>query len=231
MDRLTRIFARQQELFEKFAPVETGNGFFVPVPPIYPDRIVDFHNQQALRDYAWRITEEIVEAQHAEGSTHCLEELVDAYHFFVEMFLVLGWSPADIYYRTTEVLGWSPADIYYRTTEALETVSPPQNYACMLDGLIFLVRVRAASSGIALCRWSVVSSLALAMNTLKNRPWKKPDAVKPVERRIFERNLMWAHLKYLELVFRFYFPELTAEQFFRAYMDKAATNDLRLQGD
>lgn len=214
MDRLLQIFARQQELFEKFTPVEVGNGFFVPVPPIYPDRIVDFHNQQSLRDYAWRITEEIVEAQHADGSAHCLEELIDAYHFFVEMFLVLGWSPADI---------------FNRTTEALETVSPPQNYSCMLDGLIFLVRVRSGSSAPSAARWSIVSSLALAMNTLKNRPWKKPDAVKPVELEVFERNLIWAHLKYLELVFRFYFPDLTAEQFLRAYMDKAAANHLRLQ--
>ncbi len=115
-DKLELIFKRQTELMEKYHHIEKTNGLLQTenVP-------VDIHNhlgQARLKDFAWRITEEIGEAmnclknkpwkqtQMETDVTHYIEELVDAFHFFVELCILSGMTADDLflfYYKKSEV--------------------------------------------------------------------------------------------------------------------------------
>ena len=115
-DLLEAIFNRQKELMEKYHPIEKATGLMqtekVPVD-------LDSHRGQArLKDFAWRVTEELGEAmnclknkpwkqtQMATDVNHYLEEISDAFHFFIELCILSGLDAkdlADIYFRKSLV--------------------------------------------------------------------------------------------------------------------------------
>lgn len=96
-DRLLQIFDRQRELMSKYCDIEKSNGLRLDsgVP-------VDIHShkgQYTLKDFAWRVTEELMEsyeAQQNEDLHHAQEELADAFHFLVELAILSGISHSDI---------------------------------------------------------------------------------------------------------------------------------------
>ena len=114
-DLLKAIFARQTELEEKYQGIEKKNGALVPKIPLDMNT---FLGQERARLLIYRITEELYEAGNtmrnkAWKSTnmpididHYLEELADALHFFVQLFLEIGLSAeevADLYLKKSEV--------------------------------------------------------------------------------------------------------------------------------
>lgn len=115
-DKLEAIFKRQKELMEKYHPIEAKAGLLqthdVPV------NMHDPKGQARLKDFAWRITEEIGEAMnclknkpwkqtHMETDVpHYQEELADAFHFFIELLILSGIDAEkmyDLYFRKSEV--------------------------------------------------------------------------------------------------------------------------------
>jgi len=115
-DMLRLVFARQRELMEKYHPIEKEKGLLqdenIPVN-------IDSHLGQArLKDFAWRVTEEIGEAMNCLKNKpwkqtqmqtdvhHYLEEIVDAFHFFIELCILSGMSAEDLftfYFKKSEV--------------------------------------------------------------------------------------------------------------------------------
>lgn len=107
---LTDIFRRQQELLDKYRDIEG-----------LPDLPIDIdtkEGQRILKDFKWRIVEELGEAANClknkpwkqthilTDRDHYLEELIDAFHFFIELFIVLDLSPQDVwalYFKKQEV--------------------------------------------------------------------------------------------------------------------------------
>jgi len=101
-DMLEMIFARQKELIKKYEHIEAQNNLLQT--PLCPVEIDSQHGQQRLKDFAWRITEELGEAMnclknkpwkqtHMETDrTHYEEELVDAFHFFIELCILSGFD-------------------------------------------------------------------------------------------------------------------------------------------
>lgn len=101
-DKLEAIFQRQKELMEKYHKIEKANGLlqteFVPV------NIDAAAGQARLKDFAWRITEELGEAmnclknkpwkqtQMETDRTHYEEEIIDAFHFFIELCILSGFD-------------------------------------------------------------------------------------------------------------------------------------------
>ena len=101
-DLLKMIFARQTQLMEKYHAIESKNlGYETP------EGVLDLHDgkhQQRLKDFAWRITEEIGEAMNTlknkpwkqthmiTDEVHYREELVDAVHFMVELLIHSGFT-------------------------------------------------------------------------------------------------------------------------------------------
>jgi dimeric dUTPase (all-alpha-NTP-PPase superfamily) len=115
-DMLMMIFRKQMDLMETYHKIEASNGCLIT-----PDVPVDLHShlgQHRLKDFAWRITEELGEAMNclkckpwkvtpmATDVQHYKEEIADAFHFFVELCILSGISPEDlfnIYMRKNEV--------------------------------------------------------------------------------------------------------------------------------
>ena len=115
-DKLEAIFARQEELMRKYNKIEAKNDL------LQTDKIpVDIHShtgQARLKDFAWRITEEFGEAmnclknkpwkvtQMETDVVHYLEEIVDAFHFFIELCILSGLNAEDLfrfYFKKSEV--------------------------------------------------------------------------------------------------------------------------------
>jgi dimeric dUTPase (all-alpha-NTP-PPase superfamily) len=96
VDLLADIFAKQRELAEKYHPIEKANGFNVG-----EGIEVDLHNQfgqHRIKDFAWRVTEELMEANEAwyiNDTDHCQEEVADALHFMVELCLICGMTSVE----------------------------------------------------------------------------------------------------------------------------------------
>lgn len=104
-DILADIFARQRELAEKYHPIEAGNGFNVGEG--LEVNINDKFGQARIKDFAWRVTEELMEATEAwnEGDIeHCQEEIADALHFMVELCIIVDYSSDNFLFDTLFLL-------------------------------------------------------------------------------------------------------------------------------
>jgi len=115
-DLLEAIFIRQKELMKKYHIIEASQGLLqtTDVPVNINDRL----GQARLKDFAWRITEELGEAMnclknkpwkqtHMETDrTHYEEEIVDAFHFFIELCILSGFnaqSLTEMYLKKSQV--------------------------------------------------------------------------------------------------------------------------------
>ena len=115
-DKLNLIFKRQKELMKKYHKIEKANEIWVP------DKLpLDLNNckcQYRIKDFLWRITEELGEAgnclknkpwkqtQVETDVDHFIEELADAFHFWIELCIMIGLTADDLfefYYKKSEV--------------------------------------------------------------------------------------------------------------------------------
>lgn len=115
-DKLDAIFVRQKELMEKYHNIEKEKGLLQT--DLVPVDINSHLGQARLKDFAWRITEELGEAmnclknkpwkqtQMETDRTHYEEEIIDAFHFFIELCILSGFdadSLAEMYLRKSQV--------------------------------------------------------------------------------------------------------------------------------
>lgn len=99
-DMLQLIFEHQKNLFWKYKDIEEK--FIqrqIPNPPFNMDECLA---QLHTKDLFWRITEELGEAANTlklkpwkqtpmtTDQAHFFEELIDAFHFFIEMLYLVG---------------------------------------------------------------------------------------------------------------------------------------------
>jgi len=101
---LKAIFKRQTELLEKYKEIE---GI-----PDYPFDVDNAEHQIWIKDFLWRVTEELAESwEAAEGKDkkHQIEELSDALHFLVELLILVDFSfgEEDLENFTSEISGYS----------------------------------------------------------------------------------------------------------------------------
>lgn len=116
LDMLEAIFQKQRQLIEKYHPIEAANGLLqthdVPV------NLDDAKGQARLKDMTWRVVEELGEAmnclknkpwkqtQMETDKDHYLEEIADAFHFFIELCITSGLDAKglyDLYFRKNQV--------------------------------------------------------------------------------------------------------------------------------
>lgn len=102
-DRLEMIFKHQRELFDKYRALEEE--FLGHAIPQIPFDLNQREAQVHLKDMFWRITEEVGEAANClklkpwkqtpmiTDEAHFLEEMIDAFHFFVETLVFIGFTP------------------------------------------------------------------------------------------------------------------------------------------
>jgi hypothetical protein len=195
-DRLGFIFARQHTLAEKYVEIEVQNGLCHTTD--MPVNINDRHGQARLKDFFWRVTEELTEAvdasiEHAHIPVHTIEELADALHFLVETYLLAG---AD--------------DNSWGKFERGE---------CRLDYLLSLV---SDSPSLDHAVYGVIHHLGCASNCLKQRPWKVTHQLTDVNK--FYDHLGFA---LGALLAAFKFCGCSAEDIFAIYWKKSEVNKFR----
>jgi len=93
------IFDRQRELHEKYREIEQGNRLGLSLVKDIPFSLDNPKWQYILKDFAWRVTEEMAEAREAyleRNDIHYVEELIDALHFYTEMLVICQWEPDNL---------------------------------------------------------------------------------------------------------------------------------------
>lgn len=160
-DGLLAIFQRQTELMEKYAGIDKAFGLanLHKWPPPSPLNLDNYAVQCLIKDFAWRVTEELTEStqalqEHAEIFSHAKEEAVDALHFLVELAIIAGIPPEFV--RRHPDSG--------------------------VDGLEELIATGPALGGPDSNAYAVIQEIGNAMNLLKNKPWKQTQMMTDVPR-------------------------------------------------
>jgi hypothetical protein len=106
-DLLKLIFEKQKQLADKYHSIEEKNAGHI-IPKIDEVDINSYMGQVRLKDFAWRITEEVAEAMltlklrpwkqtpQLTDIDHYVEELIDALHFFVELLMLSGLNAEQV---------------------------------------------------------------------------------------------------------------------------------------
>lgn len=143
-ESLRAIFDRQKELMEKYHDIEFKSGLMQTED--CPVNLDDKKGQARIKDFSWRITEEVGEAldaiENESGESallHFHEELVDGLHFLTEMTILTGYDLPE----------------YTTLKDLIEEGSYRDSYT--LNDLVS----------------DHVMYLGMMCNCLKNKPWKQ----------------------------------------------------------
>lgn len=197
------IWDKQRQLADKYKDIE-GMGDLLDTIPTNVDTL---KGQRWIKDFAWRVTEELTEADEAkfeleelmdplsseswdrldddekETATqlkqHYLEEVTDALHFFVELCIIAGYEP----------------EFFNEITALGERNS-----------------------------YDVIYQMGLMCNCLKNKPWKQTQML--TDRKKFEGYLFAA---FDNLVKLFYNEGLADVDIYQFYFKKNAVNQFRIR--
>ncbi len=189
-DLFELIFRRQHALAQRYMEIEARNGMLQTRD--FPVNIDDRMGQARLKDFFWRVTEELTEAVdaargHAHIPNHTIEELADALHFLVEAHLLAGIQWHDF---GDNALDWHMGSV--ETPASLEAAV----YAC-------------------------IHEIGCASNCLKQRPWKQTHQLVDRERFRASLQASMVHLlaafKYCllgpEEVFKIYWRKSAVNEF------------------
>ena len=199
-DRLKLIFERQKELKEKYHSIEESQGVGYALIKGQEFDINEIKSQCLLKDLAWRVVEEITEATQAlacHDEIHFREELSDALHFLTELCIMVDIGPASI---TADVI-----------------VDKDDDY---LGNLFYTPNITKSNNP-----YNTIQHLGIAMNYLKNKPWKMTHILTDVG--AFEDSIIDAYrafCKYLRC-------HMTADTAFDFYFKKSRVNDFRIKSN
>lgn len=208
-DRLEAIFEKQLELIHKYHPIEKANGMLLDSK--IPVDINTVHGQCRLKDFMWRITEELGEYTAAANIDHQHEEIADALHFFIELFILSGISAKSLV-----------------TDTMIDNLQDTNDLFCERPVDRLEAQFQVSSILIPLCThgvWDSVAYLALAGNTLKQKPWKITHML--TDTVIYERNIVKA--------FDFFIAHciknlmLTPDNLYDLYFRKNKINQFRIK--
>lgn len=200
-DRLDLIFERQWQLIEKYHEIEEANGLLQTSD--IPINIDDRFGQARLKDFAWRLTEELAEATnakeiHPDIPNHFLEEIADAYHFLIELTILIGWDAETLHKSIVGAL--------------FVGVSP----SCKLKHLFLQTNFRTKNI------WAIIENLGLAMNCLKQKPWKQSHVLTDKDR--FYAFFVGVHIEFLNFIQG---EGIDYEDLFKIYFKKSEVNKFR----
>jgi hypothetical protein len=102
---IAAIFDRQKALHYRYKPIELHNKLGLGLVDNWPFSLDDPRWQYIIKDFAWRVTEELTEAleAHEDGNhLHTLEEIIDALHFYTELLIICGYSSKHINCRRVD---------------------------------------------------------------------------------------------------------------------------------
>lgn len=151
-DMLAAIFNRQKELMAKYHHIEARSGLLQTED--CPVNLDDRRGQARIKDFSWRVMEELGEALDAKSHTdHYQEELIDGLHFLTELTILAGRD-----YNTI-----IPEDLPKFHSDHLED---------LYETALTRINVPVYTD---INHWvaQFVEQLAMMCNCLKNKPWKQ----------------------------------------------------------
>lgn len=201
-DRLDLIFQEQHKLIEKYHPIEDKSALMHT--RLCPVAIDDRFGQARLKDFAWRITEELTEYTTAtEGQQHAHEELGDVCHFLIELIILSNLNPIKLVSKE-----------FFKTEPHLN---------CKLEWCFNRIQDDHHYVGKIDATYRVIESLGLAMNCLKQKPWKQTHIATDIKK--YNKYITWTWNCFIRLCIE---EHITPHQLFRLYFLKNKVNQFRI---
>lgn len=195
-DRLVAIFERQKELMEKYHDIEAKSGLLQTGD--CPVNLNDKRGQARIKDFSWRVTEEVGEALDAiTNKEHYEEELIDGLHFLTELTILSGY---DLIASLKDNIENSGIDClqYLYDLEHLPKSDAVSEYVCML-----------------------IEQLGMMCNCLKNKPWKQTNMITDIDEFNARLNNVWRiYISMLSL-------SMTSDEIADTYLRKSQVNKFR----
>lgn len=168
-DKLEAIFNRQKELMFKYHDIEKRSGLLQTED--CPVNLDDKRGQARIKDFSWRVMEELGEALDAYSKSdfeHYKEELIDGLHFLVELTILSGTEPKDLMFEKES-----------GNCDMLDTL-------CIIND--FYQEKRTLEQIISL----FVMDIGMMCNCLKNKSWKQTNMITDKENFLNQLKLVWS---------------------------------------
>lgn len=198
-DKLIAIFNRQRELMEKYHDIEKRSGLLLTED--CPINLDDKRGQARIKDFSWRVTEEIGEAldslYHENNELHYREELIDGLHFLTELTILSGLDESEIF---------------------------PGEEGKYLEELVKFSYYYNSKTGANLQNLitEFICHLGMMCNTLKNKPWKQSHM--RTDKNNFYNLLKEVWKRYVSILV---YANMDAEIITEIYLKKSQVNKFR----
>lgn len=199
-DLLKAIFDRQKSLMGKYHDIELGSGLLQTED--CPVNLDDKRGQARIKDFSWRVTEELGEALDAKANKdHYQEELIDGLHFLTELTVLAG--------------------------KDYDTILPEGIFTHYEDHLWDLVenaKENILEYGRDLDSWvtKFIEQLAMMCNCLKNKPWKQ--SMMKTDQEAFYHRLTNVWVCYITILV---VSGMNAQDIANIYLKKSQVNQFR----
>ena len=200
-DKLQAIFTRQKSLMNKYHDIELKSGLLQTED--CPVNLDDKRGQARIKDFSWRVTEELGEALDARSNQdHYQEELIDGLHFLTELTILAGKD-----YDTILPKGTLP---YHK--DHLEDLV--ENALEVID--------QYGQNTLELYVAKFIENLGMMCNCLKNKPWKQ--SMMKTDQEAFYDRLAEVWVLYITILV---FSGMTAQDIADIYLKKSQVNQFR----
>jgi len=207
-DMLSRIFNAQAEHMMDYMKIEADNGQLQT--SLIPVDVDERYSQARLKDFAWRISEEVgesLEVAHPNTIEEYQEELADVLHFMAEISILLGLDYTQIVPYKDGVededqlkLLFTVARVNYRRYDSLTKRETLQLYTGQF-----------------------LENLAIAINTLKLKPWSQKTK-RPTDR---DRLYHYFRLAWISFIHIAITSGIGAKELHQLYFRKSEINQQR----
>lgn len=200
-DLLQAIFNRQKSLMGKYHDIELKSGLLQTED--CPVNLDDKRGQARIKDFSWRVMEELGEALDARTNfDHYQEELIDGLHFLTELTILSG--------------------------KDYDTILPEGTPTYEEDHLIDLVIGAKLNldnhkyNDMNFWVSNLVEQLAMMCNCLKNKPWKQ--SMMKTDTNAFYNRLANVWVCYITILVG---SGMSAEEIAGVYLKKSQVNQFR----
>ena len=201
-DKLQAIFTRQKSLMNKYHDIELKSGLLQTED--CPVNLDDKRGQARIKDFSWRVTEELGEALDAKATKdHYQEELIDGLHFLTELTTLTG------------------KDYHNILPEGTALYSKDR-----LEDLVENAKECISQNGDSLNYWvsKFIENLGMMCNCLKNKPWKQ--SMMKTDRNAFYGRLAEVWVLYITLLV---VSGMDADSIVTTYLKKSQVNKFRIR--
>lgn len=201
-DKLQAIFTRQKSLMDKYHDIELRSGLLQTED--CPVNLDDKRGQARIKDFSWRVTEELGEALDAKATKdHYQEELIDGLHFLTELTILAGKDYHNILPEGTA--------LYHNDR---------------LEDLVENAKECISRNGDNLDYWvsKFIENLGMMCNCLKNKPWKQ--SMMKTDQNAFYGRLAEVWVLYITLLV---VSGMDADSIATTYLKKSQVNKFRIR--